>query len=454
MAVADLLTEKGLPSHLMAERAVLGSILMDGMAFNHAAEVLSADDFHADAHRRIFRAMRALSEGSRAIDFLTLGEALERGGELEAVGGHAYLITLTDGLPRSVNIEHYARIVKDRAISRRLLAAAQSISSACLAGSEESATILEQAERLIFAIAEDRVREGLTGVGEIAAPLLERLDAMHGQEITGLRTGYADFDQITAGLQRSDLIIVAARPSMGKTAFAMNIAEHVALSLKKTVAVFSLEMSKVQLVLRMLCSVARVNAHRLRMGFLDRADIERLTLAAGRLAQAPVFIDDSAAIDVGTIRAKCRRLKSEHGLDLVVVDYLQLMSSVGKVENRNLEVSAMSRGLKALAKELNVPVVALSQLSRASEQRKGDHRPILSDLRESGAIEQDADVVAFVYREEMHSRDPEAQGKAEIIIEKQRNGPRGTVHLAFLRDFTRFENLAADEPDRGMDAER
>lgn len=445
MAAADLLTEKGLPAHLIAERYVLGSVLVDGMAFNHAAEILSAEDFHADAHRRIFRAMRRLADESRAIDFLTLGEALERSAELEAVGGNAYLVTLTEGLPRSLHVEHYARIVKDRSTSRRLLFAAQTIANACLSGGEESGALLEQAEKLIFAISEDRVKEGLTGVAEIVPPLLRRLDELHGQEITGLKTGYAEFDQLTAGLQPADLIIIAARPSMGKTAFAMNIVEHAALGLGKTAAVFSLEMSKAQLVLRMLCSVARVNAHRLRMGFLDHADIEKLTLAAGRLAQAPVYIDDTAGIDVATIRAKCRRLKSESGLDLVVVDYLQLMGSSGRAENRNLEVSAMSRSLKALAKELNVPVVTLSQLSRAAEQRDGDHRPMLSDLRESGAIEQDADVVAFVFRKEMYSRDPEDQGKAEIIIEKQRNGPRGTARLAFLRDFTRFENLAEGE---------
>lgn len=453
MATADLLTDKGLPAHLLAERAVLGAILMDAMAFNHAVEVLAADDFHAEAHRRIFRAMQSLSAASRAIDFLTVGEALERAGDLEGVGGHAYLTTLTEGLPRSVNIEHYARIVKDRAISRRLYAAAQAISNACLAGSEESTELLERAEKLIFDIAEQRVKEGLTGVGDIAGQVMDRLSA-HGQQITGLATGYTEFDNLTAGLQPADLVIVAARPSMGKTAFAMNIVENITLLQGKTAAVFSLEMSKVQLVLRMLCSQSRVNAHRLRMGFITRDDQEKLNRALADLVRARIFIDDTAGIDVGTIRAKCRRLKAERGLDLVVVDYLQLMSSVGKTENRTLEVSAMSRGLKALAKELNAPVVALSQLSRASEKRDGDHRPVLSDLRESGAIEQDADVVAFVFREEMYKKDDlEVQGKAEIIIEKQRNGPRGTVHLAFLRDFTRFENLADEgrgEPEGGV----
>ncbi len=446
MSAADLLTEKGLPAHLLAERSVLGAVLLDGMAFNYAAEILQTEDFHAESHRAIFRAMGELSAANRPIDFITLGEVLERQGKLEAIGGHAYLVTLTEGLPRSVNIEHYANIVKDRAIRRRLLGAAQAITESCLTGSGESAEILDAAEQMIFEIAEDRTREGLTGVGEITGPLLARLDAMHGQEVTGLQTGYEKFDKNTAGLQPGELIVIAARPSMGKTAFAMNIAENVALGAKKTVAVFSLEMSKVQLVLRMLCSVARVNNHYLRMGFLGRAEIQKLTLAAAKLAQAPIFIDETYGIDVGQIRAKCRRLKKEHGLDLVIVDYLQLMSSVGRVENRNLEIGAMSRALKGLAKELNAPVVALSQLSRAPEQRKGDRRPILSDLRESGAIEQDADLVAFVHRDEMYDPgNPELQGKAEIIIGKQRNGPLGTVRLAFLRDFTRFENLAEGE---------
>ncbi len=444
MAIADVLSEKGLPAHLLAERSVLGSILMDHLALNHAAEILSPDDFHSDAHRKIYRAMVELAHNGRPVDFITLGEALERAGELEAAGGHAFLITLTDGLPRSVNVEHYARIVKDRAILRRLLNAAQVISNACLAGSEDSARILDEAEQLIFAIAEERVKEGLTGVGEITGPLLEKLDALHGAEITGLKTGYNDLDQVTAGLQPSELIILAARPSMGKTSFAMNIVENVALLLNKTCAVFSLEMSKVQLVLRMLCSTAKVNGQRMRMGFLDRGDMERLTLAAGRLAQAPIFIDDTAGIDIATLRAKCRRLKAERGLDMVVIDYLQLMSASGRAENRNLEISTISRGLKGLAKELNVPVIALSQLSRASEQRKGEHRPILSDLRESGSIEQDADVVAFIYRDEYYNRESEDKGKAEIIIAKQRNGPTDTIKLAFLRDFTRFENLAEE----------
>lgn len=445
MGISDVLSEKGLPANVLAERSVLGAVLMDGAAFNHAAEVLRPEDFHLDSHRKIFRAMRELSQANRAIDFITLGEALERTSELEMVGGHAYLISLTDGLPRSVNVEHYARIVKDRSLLRQLLGVANEIATECLAGTEESASILERAQKLIFDVAEERVKEGLTSVAEITGPLLERIDAMHGQEITGLKTGFNALDQLTAGMHPADLIIIAARPSMGKTSFSMNIVENVCLAGDKTAAVFSLEMSKVQLVLRMLCSTARVNAHRMRMGFLDRDDIERLTEAAARLAQTKIYIDDTAGIDITTLRAKCRRLKAEHNLDLVMIDYLQLMGSTSRMENRNLEISAISRGLKGLAKELNVPVIALSQLSRASEQRKGEHRPILSDLRESGSIEQDADVVAFIYRDEVYNRDSEDKGKAEIIVAKQRNGPTDTVKLAFLRDFTRFENLAEEE---------
>lgn len=445
MGISEVLSEKGLPANALAERSVLGAILMDGVAFNHAAEVLRPEDFHLDSHRKIFRAMRELSQANRAIDFITLGEALERTNELEMVGGHAYLISLTDGLPRSVNVEHYARIVKDRSLLRQLLAAANEIATECLAGTDDSAAILDRAQKMIFEVAEERVKEGLTSVAEITGPLLKRIDAMHGQEITGLKTGFNALDQLTAGMNPADLVIIAARPSMGKTSFSMNIVENICLADNKTAAVFSLEMSKVQLVLRMLCSTARVNAHRMRMGFLDRDDIERLTEAAARLAQTSVYIDDTAGIDITTLRAKCRRLKAERGLDLVMIDYLQLMGSSSRMENRNLEISTISRGLKGLAKELNVPVIALSQLSRASEQRKGEHRPILSDLRESGSIEQDADVVAFIYRDEVYNRDSDDKGKAEIIVAKQRNGPTDTVKLAFLRDFTRFENLAEED---------
>lgn len=458
MALADQLAAQGLPANLLAERSVLGAILLEGHLYFHAAELLSPDDFHLEAHRKIFRAIRELAQTSTPVDFITLGEALERSHDLESVGGHAYLTTLTDGLPRGVNLEHYARIVKDRAVERQCLAAANEVSQSVLAGAP-GAEVLELAQRLFFAIASGRVQDRPSSVGELTGPVLEKLDALHGQEISGLRTGFTELDQLTAGLQPADLIIVAGRPSMGKTSFAMNIVENAALKFGKTAAIFSLEMSKVQLVLRMLCSTARVNAHKLRTGFLGRADIAALTEAAGKLAQTGIYIDDSSGIDLPTLRAKCRRLAAELGarrpartLDLVVVDYLQLMGSSGRVENRNLEISALSRGLKLLAKEINTPVVALSQLSRAPEQRTGNHEPILSDLRESGSIEQDADVVAFIYRDEVYHRESEDRGKAKIIVAKQRNGPIDSVMLAFLREFTRFENLDEGAGDVGLGA--
>ena len=455
MAVADQFASQGLPSNIVAERSVLGAILLDSLNYFQAAELLGPDDFHLDAHRKIFRAIRELAQKSVAIDFITLGDALERSHDLDAVGGHAYLTTLTDGLPAGLNIEHYAAIVKDRAVQRECLAAAQEVAQAVMAG-ENSTEVLDLAQRRFLGIAQERIRDGLTGIGELTGPILDTIDALHGQEITGLRTGFEELDQITAGLQPSDLIIVAGRPAMGKTSFAMNIVENAALTYNKSAAVFSLEMSKVQLVIRMMCSIARVSSHQLRRGFLGKQQISALTEAAGQLAQTPIYIDDSSGIDLATLRAKCRRLAAElqaqqppRSLDLVVVDYLQLMGSTGKSENRNLEISAISRGLKILAKELRAPVIALSQLSRAPEQRTGNHRPILSDLRESGSIEQDADLVAFIYRDEVYHRESEYQGQAEIIIAKQRNGPTGDVHLAFLRDFTRFENLARE--DRGSE---
>lgn len=446
MALADILSTQGLPANIVAERSLLGAILLDGFNYYQVADKLVADDFHLDSHRKIYRAIRELAQAGVAVDFITLGDALDRTRDLEAIGGHAYLTTLTDGLPRGLNVEHYARIVKDRSVLRQVLSTSNEVTQAVLAGGE-SADVLDLAMREFFRIAEDRIKDGLTSVGELAPEIMGKLDTLHGQEISGLRTGFVKLDELTTGLQPSDLIIIAGRPSMGKTSFAMNIVENAALLSQKNAAVFSLEMSKVQLVLRMLCSTARVNAHALRRGFLGRDDIAKLTQAAANLAQTGIYIDDSSGIDLATMRAKCRRLAAElasrqRTLDLVVVDYLQLMGSTGKVENRNLEISAISRGLKILAKELRVPIIALSQLSRAPEQRTGNHEPILSDLRESGSIEQDADVVAFVYRDEMYHRDSDQRGKAKIIVAKQRNGPIDDIQLAFIRDYTRFENLA------------
>jgi replicative DNA helicase len=441
----DLTLERKLPHNLEAERSVLGAILLDNQAFHPAIEVVDSADFFLDSHRRIFSRMIALSEENRAIDLITLHEELERAGELEAAGGSAYVSTLVDGVPRVSNVDHYARIVKQKALLRNLINASNNIINQAFEGQEEADEVLDQAEGAIFSLAEERIKVGLLPLRDIARTL--DLDALfeRRQHITGLETSFTDFDNLTSGLQPAELIIIAGRPGMGKTALSLNIAQHAAAQLEKPVAVFSLEMAREALLHRMLCAEARVDSHKFRSGFLNREEMRRLTQALGRLAAAPLYIDDSPGLNVLELRAKCRRLQAERGLALIVVDYMQLMSGRGRFENRNQEISSISRGLKALAKEIRVPVIAVSQLSRAPEQRGGDHRPQLSDLRESGSIEQDADVVAFIFRPEVY-RDPdtvseEDRGRAELIIAKQRNGPTGKVNLAFLREFTRFENL-------------
>jgi replicative DNA helicase len=455
MATTDYSLERGLPSSLDAEKTILGAILLDNFSYNEAAEHLRPDDFFLDGHRRIFQRMIDLSESGRPIDIVTLPEELGRHKELQAVGGVTYLSSLTDGLPRRPSIEQYVKIVKDKALLRGLIYAANTAIAAAIEQSEPAEDVLDAAESAIFALAENRVRDGFRGITEIVKESFGTIDALYerGQAITGLATHYTRLDGLTSGLQPSDLIIIAARPSMGKTALAMNIAENAAVLDKKVVGVFSLEMSRESLLLRLLCSQAKIDSHKLRTGFLARSDHEALVHALGRLAESPIFIDDTPGISLHEMRAKARRLKQSQGkLDLLVVDYLQLMAAVptggGKrYENRTQEVSAISRGLKALAKELRVPVLALSQLSRAPESRGGDHRPQLSDLRESGSIEQDADVVAFIFREEVYKKDdPDLEGMAEIIIAKQRNGPTDTVKLAFIKKSTRFENLAEDSP--------
>ncbi|HKZ52137.1 MAG TPA: replicative DNA helicase [Candidatus Acidoferrales bacterium] len=446
MAV-DLTLERKLPQNLEAERSVLGAILLDNEAFHPAIEVLDPADFFLDSHRRIFGRMVNLSEENRAIDLITLHEELERAGELEAAGGSAYLSSLVDGVPRVSNVDHYARIVKQKALLRNLIHASDNIINQALEAQEEADEVLDRAEQAIFSLAEERIKVGLLSLREIARATIPRLDELfeRRQHITGLATGFSDFDNLTSGLQPAELILLAARPAMGKTALALNIAQYVAAEQGKPAAVFSLEMAREALLFRFLCAEARVDSHKFRSGFLNREEMSRMTQALARLAEAPIYIDDTPGMTVLEVRAKCRRLQAEHGLALIVVDYLQLMSGRGRFENRNQEISSISRGLKALAKEVRVPLVAVSQLSRAPEQRGGDHRPQLSDLRESGSLEQDADVVAFIFRPEMY-RDPETipdedRGRAELIIAKQRNGPTGKIHLAFLREFTRFENL-------------
>jgi replicative DNA helicase len=441
------LADRTLPHNLEAERSVLGAILLHNDAFNLTAEVIDAGDFFRDAHRRIFDKMVKLSERSHAIDLVTLKDELGRSGELEQVGGPAYIAALVDGVPRSTNVEHYARIIKEKATLRSLIFSANRIISQAYEAEEEADVIVDQAEHAIFAIADNKVKDGFVPLRDLAHGSLDTIEKLHARKelVTGVPTGFTDLDEMTSGLQPSDLVIVAARPSMGKTSLVMNIAQHVGTKTDMTVGVFSLEMSKEQLFLRMLTSEARIDAHRLRGGFLGERDWGRLAQAIGTLSESKIFLDDTASVGVLEMRAKCRRLAAEHGLHLVIVDYIQLMQGRGRFENRTLELGAISRSLKGLAKELNVPIVVLSQLSRATESR-ADHRPQLSDLRESGALEQDADVVMFIYREDLYadkSAPPsESAGVAEIIIGKQRNGPTGIVKLAFLREYTRFENLA------------
>jgi replicative DNA helicase len=434
--------ERTLPHNHEAERTVLGAVLVDNQAFNSAAELLTKEDFYRDAHRRIFDAMAALAERSQPIDLVTLKDELVRESALEAVGGAQYLAALVDGVPRITNVEHWSRIIKEKAVLRNLIHAGNRIVQSCLEGEDEAAALLDQAEQSIFAIAEKRIRTGFQSMREIVKESFRTIDQLSQSKdvVTGLATGFVDIDEMTSGLQKGDLVIVAARPAMGKTSFCLNIAQHVALRVGETVGLFSLEMSKEQLALRLLCADARIDAHRLRTGKLNEKDWARLAKSYNDLSQSRLFIDDSATISPLEMRAKCRRLKAEHGLALIIVDYLQLVTSAGRSENRQQELSAISRSMKGLAKELACPVIALSQLSRTPEAHT-DRRPQLSDLRESGAIEQDADIVMFIYREEEHKPTDENRGIAEIIIGKQRNGPTGSRKLAFIKEFTRFENL-------------
>lgn len=452
--------DKPLPHSQEAEKAVLGAILLDQRLFDQAAELLTAEDFHFEAHQKIFLMMAKLSMKSQAIDTVTLREELMKSGELEISGGTSYLASLVDGVPRLSNLEQYARIVKDKSHLRRLIGSTSEILDRSFSGKEETADLLDDAERAIFEIGQERVNTGFVGLAEIIKTTWNHIQILEQKKelITGLATGYPELDDMTSGLQASDLIIMAARPGMGKTSLALNIAQYTAIEKNARVGVFSLEMSSEQLVMRLLCGEARVDSHKVRSGYISRDDWRKLGDAMRNLAEAKIFIDDTPGISILEMRSKGRRLKSEHGLDLIIVDYLQLMSgssgfSRGRQENRQQEISAISRSLKALAKELNLPVIAISQLSRAPEQRRGDHKPQLSDLRESGSIEQDADVVLFVYREDLYKKDPEEEdtGIAEIIIGKQRNGPTGSIRLAFINQWTKFENLAdqIDSPAHG-----
>ena len=452
--LAQLSPADGLPSSVHTEVAILGAMLLDSIAISDATEKLKAEDFSLDSHQRIFRAIVDLMAKGQGIDYLTVQEELSRRHELDSIGGPAYLAYLTEGIPHNFNIESYVQIVRDKSLLRQLMGIFHDGGIRAADQSEDAITVLGDVEAQLADVADSAIQRGLAGIGEIVAGSFVSIDKLYeqGREVTGLATRYSDFDKMTSGLQDSELIIIAARPSMGKTAWAINIAQNAAVQDNKVVAVFSLEMSKESLLRRMLASEALVGSRKLQTGSMLREDRGKLMKALERLMDSRLFIDDTPGITLPEMRAKARRLKQQQGqIDLIVIDYLQLMTGTspsGKrgFENRTQEVSSISRGLKALAKEMRVPVLALSQLSRGSEQRAGDKKPLLSDLRESGSIEQDADVVAFIHREEYYDRDNiEVQGQAEIIVAKQRNGPTGSIKLAFLKDYTRFENLAPSE---------
>ncbi|HET7789406.1 MAG TPA: replicative DNA helicase [Gemmatimonadales bacterium] len=430
-----------------AEQAVLGAMLLDQDAALKAAEILDDTMFYREGHRALFRAMIALTERGDVIDPVTLRDELMRRGDLDRAGGMEYLGSLIDVVPTAANLDYHARIVRDKAVLRRLVEAATSVIQDVYDGGTSAAEVLDNAEHRVFQVAQLKRAEEFTRLKELIWPTMERIEQLQGGHgaVTGVATGFVDLDRLTAGFQRSDLVIIAARPSMGKTAFILNVVQHAAIEHSVGVGFFSLEMSKDQLVQRLLCSEGLVDAQRLRRGQLRDDDYPKLARAAGLLGTAPIWIDDSAALTPLAMRSKARRLKAEHDIGMIVVDYLQLMQGPTDVESRQQEISYISRSLKALAKELGIPVIALSQLSRAPDQRTGDHRPQLSDLRESGAIEQDADVVCFIYRQEMYDGPTDKDGNnieglAELIVGKQRNGPTGLVPLYFKKEYTRFDN--------------
>jgi replicative DNA helicase len=444
---AETILEKIPPQNLEAEMAVLGSMLLDEEAIAVAIESLDREAFYKEAHRKIFDKIAALFSADKPVDLVTLTNELKKDGALDEAGGASYLAGLANAVPTAANISHYAAIVKEKSILRALINNATRIVSLCYESEGNVDAVVDSAEKFIFEVSDKKIQgAGFIPLKELIKDSIEAIDLLYQKKahVTGVPTGYVDFDIRTAGLQPSDLIVVAGRPSMGKSAFALGIAEYAAVAAKVPTAIFSLEMSKEQLVQRLLCAHAKVDAHKVRTGYLATSDWPRLTAAAGKLSSAPIFIDDTPAISVMELRAKARRLKLHHDIRLIILDYLQLMRGSAGMESRQQEISEISRSLKALARELNVPVVAISQLSRAVESRT-DHRPQLSDLRESGAIEQDADVVVLLLREEYYNPTPDNQGLAEVIIAKQRNGPVGSTQLTFIKEYTRFENIARAE---------
>lgn len=445
--------EKVPPQSLEAEIAVLGSMLLDKDAISHAIELLNETYFYKEAHRKIYSAITKLFNENKAVDIITVVEELKKSGSLDETGGPAAITTIASSVPTSANIIHYAKIVKEKMVLRSLINSATQIVADCYDSSQDADHLLDKAEQVIFEIAEKKVESRFTPLKDVIRNSIDTIDKLYQRKehVTGVATGFRELDIKTAGFQPSDLIIVAGRPSMGKSALASCIVEHAAVIEKKPVAFFSLEMAKEQLVQRLLCSHARVNAHNVRTGFLSQADWPKLVTAAGKLSEAPIYIDDTPGVTVMELRAKARRLKSQFDIQMMVVDYLQLMSGTGNIDNRQQQISDISRSLKALARELNIPLIAISQLSRAVENRT-DHRPQLSDLRESGAIEQDADLVILLLREEYYNPTDENRGKATAIIAKQRNGPVGDVNLAFIHEFMRFENLAMRSDEEFVEA--
>jgi len=447
--MADDTFRKVPPQSIDAEESVIGGILLDNTALDRAVELIIAEDFYREAHRRIFRAMLDLSERHEPVDLVTLADALRSRNELQEVGGAAYLAELTERVPTAANVAYYARIVKDKAILRSLISTTTEIALKSYEAPADVESFLDEAEHQIFQLSERKTRPSFFRVRDIVVESMKAVEQLYERQelVTGVPTGFVDLDKKTAGLQPGDLVIVAGRPSMGKTAFALNMAQYAALESKTGVAVFSLEMSKEQLVLRMLCSEARVDQSKVRAGFAAQRDYPKLAIAAERLSETPIYIDDTPALSVLELRAKARRLKREReaNLGLVIVDYLQLMRGHA-TDSREQEISSISRSLKALAKELSLPVIALSQLNRAVESR-ADKRPLMADLRESGAIEQDADVIMFLYRPWVYDPKNADEREAEVIIAKQRNGPTGTVPLTFFAEYTRFDNRAQDEVD-------
>jgi len=430
------------PQNVEAEQAVLGALFIDPEAWFTVSDQLGVDDFYRSAHKRIFQAVADVASKMEPIDLITVTACLRDKGHLEEVGGVGYLAALTNVVPTAANVEHHTGLVREKSVLRKLISVATSIASTGYEGAADVSEIIDDAEQKIFDLAQDRITRGFTPIRDILMGTFEQIETLYANKgsLIGIPTGYPDLDRMTSGFQPSDLIIVAARPSVGKTAFALNMAQNVAVRNHATVAIFSLEMSKEQLVQRIICAEANIDSQRLRTGFLEENDWPKLTMAIGTLSEAPIYIDDTPNISVAEMRSKCRRLQAEHDLKLIVIDYLQLVRGKARSENRQQEISEISRTLKALARELKVPVIALSQLSRGVEQRQ-DKRPLLSDIRESGSIEQDADVVAFLYRDDYYNEDSEKKNIIEIIIAKQRNGPTGKVELVFLKNYNKFVSL-------------